>query len=80
MPNVLETIARENFRSSGYITHPGRERRTAWQFTSRPHSPFSKFSSADTVRSALLRRESALLRRNAKSSLIRNCLNALFHR
>jgi hypothetical protein len=77
MRNTFETIARENFRSSGYIQHPRSERRTAWQFTAPPRSPFHQ---ADTVRSALQRRESALLRNQPKTSLIQNCINVLFNR
>lgn len=77
MRNVFETIARENFRSSGYIQHPRSERPTAWQFTKPPRSPFH---TADAVRSALQRRESALLRKQPKTSLLQNCVNVLFHR
>jgi hypothetical protein len=77
MRNIFETIARENFRSSGYFTHPGSERRTVWQFTKPPRSPFS---TADTVRSALLRRESAQHRKQHKTSLLQNCVNVFLHR
>jgi hypothetical protein len=77
MRNIFETISRENFRSSGYFSHPSSERRTEWQFTSPPRSPFN---SADTVRSALLRRESAERRKQTKQTLLQNCLNVLFSR
>ncbi len=77
MPTVLETIARENFRSSGYITHPGRERATSWIFTSPPHSPFH---ATDAVSGALERRESALHRRHAKYSFFKNSINVFLHR
>jgi len=77
MSTILESIARENFRSSGYITHPSRERSVSWTFSSPPRSPFY---SADAVRSAIQRRESALHRQQAKPSFLQNCLNVLFHR
>lgn len=74
MNNVFENIARENFRSSGYISHPSRERRIPWTFTTPPQSPFYK---ADTVRDALQRRERALHRENAKPSLLKILLNVI---
>ena len=77
MSNVLESIARENFRSSGYITHPSKERRIAWEFSTPPKSPFS---GGCAVHSALQRRERAFLRRGSNSSLVRNCLNAFLRR
>jgi hypothetical protein len=77
MRNVFETIARENFRSSGYIQHPRSERRTAWQFTALPRSPFF---TADSVRDALQRRENALHRKQPKTTFLQNCLDVLFHR
>lgn len=77
MRNIFETISRENFRNSGYLRHPSSERRTEWQFTSPPRSPFQ---SADTVRSALLRRESAQHRKPTTISLLQNCVNVFFRR
>ncbi len=77
MRNIFETISRENFISSGYFRHPSSERRTEWRFTNPPRSPFQ---SADTVRSALLRRESAQHRKQTTISLLQNCVNALFRR
>lgn len=74
MSNIFENIARENFRSSGYITHPSRERRIPWTFSSPPQSPFYK---ADTVRDALQRRERALHRENTKPSLLKSLLNVI---
>lgn len=74
MNNVFENIARENFRSSGYISHPSRERRVPWTFTTPPQSPFHK---ADTVRDALQRRERALYRKNPKPSLFKSLLNVI---
>jgi len=76
MSSVFENIARENFRSSGYITHPSRERRTPWTFSTPPQSPFSK---SDTVRNALQRRERALHREKSKTNFLRTFLNALFN-
>ena len=77
MNNMLENIARENFRSSGYITHPGSERRVPWTFSSPPKSPFH---TTDSVRDALQRRERALHRETRKTSLLENLFNALFNR
>lgn len=77
MNNILENIARENFRSSGYITHPGSERRTSWTYTAPPRSPFY---TTDTVRDALQRRERALHRETTKPSFLEYCLNVIFHR
>lgn len=77
MNDILENIARENFRSSGYITRPSSERRVPWSFSAPPKSPF--FTS-DTVRDALQRRERALHRESQKPSLFQNLLNVLFHR
>jgi hypothetical protein len=77
MSKILENIARENFRSSGYIQHPSRERRIRWTFTAPPRSPF--FTS-DTVRDALQRRERAQRRQNGKSSFLQDCLNVFFDR
>lgn len=79
MPSkVLEVIARENFRSSGYITHPRNERPVSWTFSKPPSSP--SFYTTDAVRGALRRRERALTRQQAKPTLLQSCLNALFHR
>jgi hypothetical protein len=77
MRNIFESIARENFKSSGYFTHPSSERRTEWQYTNLPRSPFN---SSDTVRSTLLRRASAVHRKQTKQTLLQNCLNVLFRR
>lgn len=76
MNNVFENIARENFRSSGYITHSSRERRAPWTFSSPPQSPFHK---TDTVRNALQRRERAIHREKSKTTLLRTFLNALLN-
>ena len=77
MNKILETIARENFLSSGYITHPRRERRKPWTFTSLPKSTYR---SVNSVSKALERRERAHLRAQAKPSLIRHWINVLLHR
>ncbi|HKK18724.1 MAG TPA: hypothetical protein VJ952_08590 [Opitutales bacterium] len=76
MKNIFENIARENFRSSGYISHPSRERRTPWTFSSPPQIPFYR---ADTVRDALQRRERALRRGKPKPSFFRNLLDVILH-
>ncbi|MEM1221314.1 MAG: hypothetical protein AAGH40_01015 [Verrucomicrobiota bacterium] len=77
MANVFETIARENFKNSGYITHPSRERSVSWKFSSPPRSPF--FTS-NAVRNALQRRERALHRQTEKPSRLKRLTNALFRR
>ncbi|HAV14667.1 MAG TPA: hypothetical protein DCX06_14415 [Opitutae bacterium] len=77
MSDVLEAIARENFRSSGYLSHPSRERRKSWTFSKPPRSPFH---SNDAVRGALKRREKALHRQQRKPTFIQTCLNAFLHR
>ena len=77
MNNILENIARENFRSSGYISHPSRERRVPWTYSPPPQSPFFK---ADTVRDALQRRERALLREHGKPTFLKALRNVLFGR
>ena len=77
MSDILENIARENFRSSGYITHPRSERRVPWTFKAPPRSPLP---TTDAVRSALQRRESALLRESAKPSRLRDWIHALVRR
>lgn len=74
MNDIFQNIARENFRSSGYISHPSRERRIPWTFSAPPQSPFFK---TDTVRDALQRRERALHRENPKPSLFKSLLNAI---
>lgn len=74
MNENLENIARENFRSSGYITHPLRERRTPWTFSSPPQSPFGK---ADSVRDVLQRRERALRRELGKPPLLQSILHVI---
>lgn len=77
MRNTLQAIARENLRSSGYITHPGADRRTPWIYVNPPRSPFS---TTDTVLSVLQRRERVKLRKRPKTIPLKNCLNALFRR
>jgi hypothetical protein len=74
MNSIFENIARENFRSSGYIKHPSRERRIRWTFSARPQIPFHK---PDTIRDALRRRESALHREKNKPSILKALLNVL---
>lgn len=77
MNKVFETIARENFRSSGYITHPKKERRSGWTFSSPPRSPFF---TTNAVRNALQRRERAVTKLQRKPNIILNYLNVLLHR
>lgn len=77
MNEILDNIARENFRNSGYLTHPSRERRIAWTFSAPPRSPFSK---TDTVRDALQRRERALRREQYPSSILRTLVHVIFRR
>lgn len=77
MNNVFENIARENFRTSGYITHPRRERRSSWTFSAPPRSPFF---TTNAVRDALQRRERAQLKSQSKPSLLQNWIHVLLHR
>ncbi|MGJ8653517.1 MAG: hypothetical protein ACSHX8_09615 [Opitutaceae bacterium] len=77
MSDILEGIARENFRSSGFLTRPSRERRTSWTFSTPPRSPFS---STDSVRKTLQRRQRALHRQQPKATFIQSCLNVFFDR
>jgi hypothetical protein len=77
MNKILETIARENFLTSGYITHPRRERRKPWTFTSLPKSTYR---SVNSVSKALERREKAHLRAQAKPSLLQRCIHVLLYR
>lgn len=77
MRNTFQTIARENFRSSGYITHPTDERGERWSYVSPPKSPFP---TNDTVLAALQRGENPKLRHKPKPSILRICLNAIFRR
>ncbi|MFP4156890.1 MAG: hypothetical protein ACLFU4_04665 [Opitutales bacterium] len=77
MSKILERIARENFRSSGSIQCPSRERRSRWIFTAPPRSPFY---TSDTVRDTLQRRERALRRQSGKPSFLHDCLHVFFHR
>jgi len=72
MRSIFQSIARENFKSSGYFTHPSDDRRTNWQYTSLPHSPFK---SSDAATSALLRRESAQRHKHTIISILQNCVN-----
>jgi hypothetical protein len=77
MSKVFERIARENFRSSGYLSQPGRETRSSWTYTTPPRSPFS---TTDSVHDALQRRERALLKTNNKTSSLHHWIHVLFHR
>lgn len=77
MRNVFETIARENFRTSGYISHPRRERRSPWTFSPTPRTPPH---STNAVRDVIQRRERANLKTQSKPSLFQNCINVLLHR
>jgi hypothetical protein len=73
MNNTFENIARENFRSSGYLSHPSRERRTPWTFATPPQNPFRK---GDSLHDALQRRERALHRHTSKPNLLKALLHA----
>jgi hypothetical protein len=77
MSKVLERIARENFRTAGYITHPRRESRSSWTYTTPPSSPFH---SKTTLRDALQRRERATLRNQTKPSLLKHWIHVFLHR
>lgn len=77
MPNPLEKIARENFRNSGYLSQPSRERSSSWIYSTPPRSPFN---TTNTVQNILQRRERALHRQTTKPSFFKNCLNVFLHR
>ena len=77
MKNILENIARENFRTSGYITRPRRDRPTAWTFSSPPRSPFY---TTNSVRDALQRRERAHRKSLTKPSFFKNWIDVFLHR
>lgn len=77
MNKVLETIARENFLSSGYITHPRRERRIRWTFTSLPKR---SFVSPNTVSEALKRREQAQIKAKIKPSFLERWIHVFSKR
>ncbi|MGZ0654321.1 hypothetical protein ACWPKS_01835 [Coraliomargarita sp. W4R72] len=77
MNKVFKNIARENFRTSGYISHPSRERRTEWIFMTSPRKPFY---TTNAVRDALQRREQALLKTQTKPSTLSNLINVFLHR
>ena len=78
MSAILQNIARENFRTSGYISHPVSEPQSRWSFVKPPSSPFS---ATDTLHSALQRRVQAYERNHQqKPSLLRSCLNVIFRR
>jgi len=77
MPNVLERIARENFRNAGYLSHPRRERSNTWSYSTPPRSPFNSINNVDNV---IQRRQRALNRQTLKPSFIQACLNVFFRR
>lgn len=77
MNKVFENIARENFRTSGYITHPRRETRSSWTYTSLPRSPLQQ---TNAVHDALQRREQALLKAQSKPSLLKNWIHVFLRR
>lgn len=77
MRNIIESIALENFRSSGFITRPLKERPSRWEYLTPPSS---RYASRDTVDTIILRRERALYRSKSKTNLIQNFFNAFFRR
>jgi len=77
MHNSLEDIARENFRSSGFITRPGSERHVPWSFSSPPQSPYTQ---TDAVSAIEARRANAHERENLPPNKILTFFHALFAR
>ncbi|CAI8274694.1 MAG: Uncharacterised protein [Opitutia bacterium UBA7350] len=77
MDNTLEDIARENFRSSGFITHPSSERPIPWSFSSPPQSPYTQ---TDAVRAIEARRAHAHERENLSPNKFITFLHALLAR
>lgn len=78
MSPTLQSIARENFRSSGYISHPVTEPRGRFHFVQPPSNPFP---ATDTLHTALQRRVQADKRQQPKRpSLLKTCLDAILRR
>ncbi len=78
MSPTLQSIARENFRKSGYITHPMSEPPSRWSFVKPPSCPFS---STDILNTALQRRVQAYERRTKeKTSRLKTYLDVIFRR
>ena len=78
MSPTLQNIARENFRNSGYISHPVSQPPNRWSFAQPPSSPFA---ATDTLQSALQRRLQANERiQQEKPSRLRTYLNVIFRR
>lgn len=77
MRNILESIARENFRSSGFVSRLKSDRRSEWEYLAPPRSPYTARNTIDTM---IQRRERAQQRTQTKTSLLRYCFNALLHR
>lgn len=77
MPNIMQTIARENFRNSGFLSHPGKDRRINWEYVAPPSNPFRRRT--DSINDILERRDAAMAR-ESKSSPIKFLLNAFLRR
>lgn len=92
MPSILRTIARENFKMSGYLSHPGRDRPTRWEFVAPPGNPCRRI---DPVESIQVRRAAGHCTaaghmnghrtaghrtQSSQISFFRNCLHAFFRR
>lgn len=67
MRNIFKIISRENFRSSGYIQRPKRERRTEWEYTAPP-------------RMSINSSDGAFYRKPAKTTLLQEIRNVLSYR
>lgn len=78
MSPTLQSIARENFRSAGYISHPVSEPSGRFHFVQPPTNPFP---ATDTLQTALQRRMQADKRHEPKRpSLLKTCLDAILRR
>ncbi len=78
MPNILQNIARENFRNSSFLTQPGKERRTHWEYVALPSSPYRRRS--DSSDGILERRNNAVSRNQSKFFSFRSLLNVFLRR
>lgn len=77
MRSLIESIALENFKSSGFISRPASERRTNWEYLTPPRAPYA---SKDALHNMIERRENARYRKQHRTSLLRHCFNAFLHR
>ena len=76
MNRIFETISRENFKQSGYLTHPCSERRTVWKFSRPPRTLVH--AGEDTVQATLQRRRQAKSHKPSIVSVLKESFNVFF--